>query len=265
MTSTTTSGQGLHRRVHAPKTAELIADQLRGQIVRRVLKAGDTLPSELELGKQFGVSRPTLREAFRILENESLIVVRRGSRGGVQVVSPDIAVAARYVGLLLQMSDTTLADLFETFTLLEMDAVRRLAACRTEQDLTDLNECVDQLAELVDRGAEDSHLDRWSDVAFQFHGLIIERAGNQTLGILSGVLRGVGSGHMSRTLNRTSDHIEITAQFKKAIGVFRTLIALVEKKDVDLAGQCWRTHLETVGTKMFFGSLATESVVDLFN
>ena len=38
---------------------------------------------------QFGVSRPTLREAFRILEAEALISVRRGSRGGARVVAPD--------------------------------------------------------------------------------------------------------------------------------------------------------------------------------
>ena len=72
------------RPVRAPKTAELIASQLRGQIVRGELKAGDTLPPEITLMEQFGVSRPTLREAFRILETESLIDVRRGSRGGAQ-------------------------------------------------------------------------------------------------------------------------------------------------------------------------------------
>ena len=82
------TAHGAPRPVRAPKIAELIADQIRGNIVRGVLKAGDTLPPEVVLGKQFGVSRPTLREAFRILENESLIVVRQGSRGGVVVVHP---------------------------------------------------------------------------------------------------------------------------------------------------------------------------------
>jgi len=44
------------------------------------LREGDTLPPETTLMGQFGVSRPTLREAFRILETESLISVRRGAR-----------------------------------------------------------------------------------------------------------------------------------------------------------------------------------------
>ena len=93
--------------VRAPKTAELIAARLRGQIVRGELRPGSRLPPEAELQEQFGVSRPTLREAFRILEAESLLTVRGGARGGAQVVTPDLSVAARHVGSLPQVSGTT--------------------------------------------------------------------------------------------------------------------------------------------------------------
>src|ERR1700743_249632 len=74
--------------IRAPKTAELIAANLRRQIVGGGLKEGLALPPEAELMEQFRVSRPTLREAFRILEAESLITIRRGSRGGAQVTAP---------------------------------------------------------------------------------------------------------------------------------------------------------------------------------
>ena len=114
--------------LRAPKTAELIASYIRGQVVRGDLKTGDSLPPETVLMEMFGVSRPTLREAFRILEAESLISVRRGARGGARVVSPDIAVAARYVGLLLQMSGTTIADVYEARMATEPAAAGLLAA-----------------------------------------------------------------------------------------------------------------------------------------
>ena len=65
--------------VRVPKTAELVASQLRRQIVRGDLKEGDALPPESTLMERFGVSRPTLREAFRVLESEALISVRRGA------------------------------------------------------------------------------------------------------------------------------------------------------------------------------------------
>ena len=76
-----TAGQ----RVHVPKMAEVIVERLRRQIVRGELTEGEALPSEHELQARFGVSRPTLREAFRILESESLITVRRGAHGGALV------------------------------------------------------------------------------------------------------------------------------------------------------------------------------------
>jgi len=51
---------------------------------------------------RFGVSRPTLREAIRILESEGLISISRGARGGASVLSPNINTAARHIGFVLQ-------------------------------------------------------------------------------------------------------------------------------------------------------------------
>src|ERR1700694_5272232 len=99
--------------VRAPKTAELIAIQLRRRIARRELSEGDALPPESQLMDQFGVSRPILREAFRILESESLIEVRRGVRGGARVRLPDPRTVARYTALLLQLKGTTLGDVLD--------------------------------------------------------------------------------------------------------------------------------------------------------
>ncbi|WP_420750539.1 FadR/GntR family transcriptional regulator [Rhodococcus sp. O3] len=254
----------LPRRIQVPKTAEVIAQQLRSQIVRGVLKPGDTLPPETVLGQRFDVSRPTLREAFRILENESLIVVRRGSRGGVQVVSPDVAVAARYVGLLLQIEGTTLADLYEARTVLEPAAVRMLATRRSEEDVKDLTAIVDKLAILVDAGTEGADLDQWSATVFRFHDLILERAGNRTLGLMGRIIGDVVSTHMSRVVSRTTDTAEVEAQFKRTIRVFRKTVKLVEAGDADAAEQNWQRHMATSAKKMLWGRFASESVVDLF-
>ena len=127
-----------------PEDGELIASHLRGQIVRGELATGETLPSEGALMETFSVSRPTLREAFRILETESLINVRRGARGGARVVAPDVAVAARYVGLLLQVTRTTIADVYEARMVIEPAAAGLLASRRTRKDLDDLNGCIDR-------------------------------------------------------------------------------------------------------------------------
>ena len=71
---------GLTPRLHVPKTSEIVADKIRAQIIRGELNEGDTLPPEGQLMDSLGISRPTLREAFRILEAEGLISVVRGKR-----------------------------------------------------------------------------------------------------------------------------------------------------------------------------------------
>ena len=260
-----TATNGSPQPVRAPKTSELIASQLRTNIVRGVLKPGDTLPPETELGKQFGVSRPTLREAFRILENESLIVVRRGSRGGVVVAAPEIGVAARDFGLLLQMAGTTLADVYEARKLLEPPAVRLLTERHTMKDVDDLSVTAGQLAVLVNEGTTGADFGEWAETAYRFHDLIVERSGNNTLAVFSAVLREVNARHISRAVTSSSDPGEIASQFQKTIRAFVKLVGLVRAGDPGKAESFWRTHMELAGKNLLWGALATETVVDLFS
>jgi DNA-binding FadR family transcriptional regulator len=215
--------------------------------------------------EQFGVSRPTLREAFRILETESLISVRRGSRGGAQVVSPDIAVAARYVGLLLQVSGTTIADVYEARMVLEPAAAGMLAARRTKQDLADLNQCIDDLSDLIESEPQFRDPYAWTDATYRFHDLVLERAGNRTLAVQAGVLREVVATHLSIAVNRSFDRPDTTDDFRRTVRAYRKFVGLVEAKDAEGAERYWRTHMEAAGKNLLRGGLGAKSVVDLFN
>lgn len=255
---------GVSKLVRAPKTAELIADQLRSSIVRGLLKEGDALPTEVELVKQFGVSRPTLREAFRILESESLIVVRRGSRGGVIVCSPETSVAARDFGLLLQMSGTTLTDVYEARKVLEPAAAQLLAQRATPDDVADLKAAAGALAVMVNEGTQGADFGEWSAATFRFHDLIMERAGNNTLRLIGAVLREVVTRHMSRVMSTATNHAEIEKQFKQTIRAFNKFTALVEAGDDVAARDYWTAHMERAGRNMLWGDLAKETVIDLY-
>lgn len=92
--------------VHVPKAAELVAASLRGRILRRDLVPGDKLPPESALMAQYGVSRPTLREALRLLEAQQLLEVRRGARGGGVVRTPGTGPAIEAITLWLLLSGT---------------------------------------------------------------------------------------------------------------------------------------------------------------
>jgi DNA-binding FadR family transcriptional regulator len=251
--------------VRAPKTAELIAAQLRGRIVRGELKAGDTLRPESELMEQFVVSRPTLREAFRILETESLLDVRRGSRGGAMIMAPDISVAARYVGVLLQTQGTTIVDVYEARMVLEPACVRLLAGRRTKADLADLTAVIEELREAVESAEAHPNPARWSGLTYRFHELLLQRSGNKTLAVQGGVLQDIVNTHIAVIVLRHFDEPLTTTRFRRTIRSYEKLVGLLEAKDAAGAEAHWREHMEVAAKSLLRDDLKMKPVVDLFN
>ncbi|RLC00302.1 MAG: FadR family transcriptional regulator, partial [Deltaproteobacteria bacterium] len=64
------------------RISENIVQQIRQAILKGELRPGDRLPSEKDLAENFGVSKASLREAFRALEALGLLEVRQGVSGG---------------------------------------------------------------------------------------------------------------------------------------------------------------------------------------
>ena len=104
-----------------------IADELRALIVSGKLSEGESIGREPDLVERFGVSRPSLREALRILEAEGLITVVRGVYGGVIVHEPSQRMTARTASLVLRARNVSLADVFEARALVEPLAARMIA------------------------------------------------------------------------------------------------------------------------------------------
>jgi GntR family transcriptional repressor for pyruvate dehydrogenase complex len=67
---------------------EYVAEQIRRHIALRLIQPGESLPSERELATMFGVGRPTIQHALRLLEADNLVEARRGRHGGTFVSEP---------------------------------------------------------------------------------------------------------------------------------------------------------------------------------
>ncbi|WGL53987.1 GntR family transcriptional regulator [Nocardioides sp. BP30] len=252
--------------MRAPKTAELIASHLRRQIVKGELTPGETLPPEVHLMEQFGVSRPTLREAFRILEAESLIGVRRGSRGGAQVLEPDPHVAARHVGLLLQLQGTTIQDVYEARMVTEPVCAAMLASRRTEEDLQDLRTVVAHLREMLKAGFEAiTDLATWSRSTYRFHELIMQRCGNKTLAVQGAVLADIVDVHLQQSLAKgLGEDEDVSDRYQTTVRSYERLIRYVDAKDSEAAEKHWRKHMEVAAQYVFLHDAKNTPVVDLF-
>ena len=200
--------------------AERIAAELRAQIVRREVSGGDYLPVEAELCELFGASRPTMREAFRILEAEGLLRIRRGGRYGPQVQAPDPAVTARSLGLLLQYDGVDLRLVYDAFIDLVPACAGRLAAHHTAHDVGRLREQRERLAAVVDDG------DAFVDESNEFSLLIVELSGNPVLTVLSRLLAEVVRAHRSAM----SAYFEATpgAQARRAAEVLASTARVID-------------------------------------
>ena len=252
--------------MRAPKTAELIATHLRRQIVRGELTPGETLPPEVQLMEQFGVSRPTLREAFRILETESLIGVRRGARGGAQVLDPDPMVAARHVGFLLQLQGTTVQDVYDARIVTEPICAGLLASRRTKQDIDDLRDMVDQLKTLVEAGFEKTpDPSAWAAATYRFHELLLQRCGNKTLAVQGAVLADIVDAHLTRVIGQGMDRTEAgKTRYPKMLRSYTKLVDLVEARDREGAEKHWRRHMEVAAQYIVLNDDKNMPLVDLF-
>jgi GntR family transcriptional repressor for pyruvate dehydrogenase complex len=77
-------------RLEQQRAHEYVAEQIRRQIVLRLIPSGRALPPERELALMFGVGRATVQQAIRLLVEDNMVESRRGRHGGGNfVVGPD--------------------------------------------------------------------------------------------------------------------------------------------------------------------------------
>jgi DNA-binding FadR family transcriptional regulator len=221
--------------LHGRKTGEAIAANIRGQIASGELAIGDRLPTEDELTEQYGIARTTLREALRILESQGLIRIRRGRGGGATVTMPDLVRLAEPLAVVLQLRQTTTADLDAARLLIEPHLAAWLAENRRSDDLLVLRHGVEQAAAAADA---DDH-DEFGRAAARIHSTILERGGNETLSVVSQLLHRLVV-HRYMIGARMSDQ----ALLQRAARSYRRLYELIEQRDGEGAAVHWEKQMK---------------------
>jgi DNA-binding FadR family transcriptional regulator len=120
-----------------------VAAALLGRISDRTLSAGDRLPAETELARQFGVNRSTVREALRELESTGLLRRQRGSKL-MMVSRPERAAVADGVSRALALHDVSIRDVWEGLTILEPPIAEAAARHHRAADLQLIEATVSQ-------------------------------------------------------------------------------------------------------------------------
>ena len=241
--------------IRVPKTAEIVADAIRRMITRGELKEGDTLQPEAQIIADFAVSRPTIREAFRILESEKLISISRGARGGARVHAPKAEQVARYAGFVLQSRRATYADVYQARNLLEPPAARQVAETRRADAVATLRAVLEEQREAIDR-------DTFGRTVARFHSRLVELTENQTLILVSSMLDGIVARFQGEvTAKKKRDPVAARRSNLAGLRSQEKLIAFIEAGDGAGAEAHWRAHME-VSSRVWLNGGAGEAIVN---
>jgi DNA-binding FadR family transcriptional regulator len=114
-----------------------VAAALLDRITTRAISAGERLPPEIELARQFGVHRGTVREALRELQTNGVLKRERGSKL-MMVTRPSRGDVAANVSRALSLHDVSYHDVWEALTALEPPMAAAASRQRTTADLARL-------------------------------------------------------------------------------------------------------------------------------
>ncbi len=242
-----------------PKVADLVATSLRRMIATGQLNDGDWLPPEAEMVTNFGVSRPTLREAFRLLEADGLVEIRRGPPGGARVTTPGPERVAGLFGLILGLGGTTLDDVYQARMTIEPPAVRRVAELHDPEAISRLEDIAAKLKDAI------GDLDEFAAASATFHHELVRLGGNHTLSAVVRLLTEVGTRHLALSVDenlRGPD--EHRANELRALRSYERLIALLREGRADDAEAFWRRHMQVAFTYLHSSGTAHQ-VIDVIN
>jgi len=165
-------------QVRQRRLSDDIVEQLEGMILEGTLKSGERLPAERTLAEQFGVSRPSLREAIQKLAAKGLLVSRQG--GGNYVVDTLGSTFSDPLLHLLENNPEAQRDLLEFRQTLEASCAYYAALRATEVDRERLTAAFEELQDCYTRVDEVSRAEEGAADA-RFHLAIAEASHNAVL------------------------------------------------------------------------------------
>ncbi|WP_249018873.1 FadR/GntR family transcriptional regulator [Conexibacter sp. S30A1] len=218
----------LGQPVRVTRAYEELASIIRRRIMAGELSVGERIPSESTLAQEAQVSRSTVREALRTLEEAGLIA--RASPKIMVVTAADDNRAVRDLEGALRSRNVSFKHLHEALLMLEPE-LTRLAALRGEA--ADIAELETNLAE---QAASLDNFPTWSVLDQQFHVTIARMSGNPAL-----VLIGAPISDLLAPL--LSEFMISTSLTQRALDFHRRILEEIQVRDADAAALMARKHV----------------------
>ena len=217
------------------KVFQDVVTQIQEAILGGRLKTGDTLPSERQLKDMFNISRGTLREALRVLEQKGLIEIKLGVGGGSVVKDLNADQVSESLALLIRSQKVSLNHLAEFREDVEGIVAAHAAAGRSAADINKLNKLLDEARKCIDAGP--SQRDAFIEIDKRIHMALAELTENP---IYISVLHSVHDNiHRYYDEFLSMDELELQENYQDLCD----LVQAVEKGQADRARRLARDHV----------------------
>lgn len=170
--------ENLFDSIKTNRISENIVDQIRRAILRGELKIGDRLPSEKDLSKKFGVSKASLREAYRVLEAYGLLEIKQGMCGGAFVKEVDIKTIKDGLINYFFFQNPSIREYTQLRTFIEPEVTKICAKIATDSDILFLEQNISDMEKEPDGENFMSELD------CAFHKKLADITGNSIIGLI---------------------------------------------------------------------------------
>lgn len=226
-------------QVRNTKAYVQVVNQIRQLIVDGKLKPGDRLPPERVLAEQFGVSRPSIREALAVLEMSGLTEGRTGF-GSVVLGVPGDAPDPENL-----CEDSSPYEIMESRLTLEPQVAQLAAVRRDDEDVRRLVECYRTMCCAM---VENDH-DGYNQADADFHYLIARAAHNDLLAKVGAAFRRgmeekLWQALKTKALQREGFMARYTREHKE---ILDSVIA----QDADAAAELMRRHIGKINDDLF--------------
>jgi len=217
------------KKIEKKTILEYSIESLRDLITNGSLKTGDFLPGEMELCKQLGVGRSTLREAIKTLEIQGFIKKKHGV--GMMIVEESDKAAADMLQLMLRRKGSTMKDLIEVRYVNEIRTTE-LAAMNANPE--DINAIEIQLATLKDNLTS---REEYVKADIDFHMAIAKASKNEVYYFILNSIRPLIEEMIEETL-------KYNHKPEKSMKFHEKIYKYIKQKNVDMAMKAMQEHLE---------------------
>jgi GntR family transcriptional repressor for pyruvate dehydrogenase complex len=212
----------------APRLSDRVADTILAVILEQGLRPGDQLPSERELGEQFGVSRTVVREAVRGLAARGVVEAQAGRGLAVAAVGlEDVATSMRLY--LHGQDELPYEKVDEVRTLLEVSIAGLAAERGTEEQLQKLRATHAQMEQISDT-------DEYAQLDLEFHRRLARMTQNELHLIVLDSIRDV-----LLEIRRTA--AKLPNDLQSALAEHGAILDAVANRDEEGARDAMTSHL----------------------